>query len=389
MPAPRIGPGGVGRLGGALYDELAARELARLKAAAAAEEMRRQLFKEGIETRTAKRADSKQLLDETIEQRQEREWRDKIEHPTPLSVSGALVGGKKTDLFVNPRSMATVGSFESYVPPKDPTWRSGIDLNGVDSDVLVDDKMNVVGSLRKTPQKFAPQQTTWGQPVSVMGPDGPTAMRFSNTGGSMPLPGVELAGTQRPTTVGEYDNFKFYQRMKSGAEIMDAYENQVTDKDWLAIHEMPDWSSTLKTATLSPAAQAWVQGARSFIMAHGRDDSGAAITNTEWRNFKDETVPFSNENQETRRLKKYARDVMQDATGFSAGRAYADYYGSPYVPRGRPPTVYTRGADGKLTTGEPPARGATPPAAPAPRGAAEMPTTNFTRDASGRLVPAK
>ncbi len=392
MPAPRLGPGGVGRLGGALYDELAARELQRLKMAAAAELARQQHFKEGIELRTASRDDLKQQLADKIEQRNAAEFQDKIAHPTPLSVSGSVSPfGSDETAFINPRDMTRMGGVPTYLKPKDPVWRDDIDVNGVRSDALTDEHGNIVATLKKAPKEFAPptpQEPSWGVPVNITGPDGnPTAVRFNNRGGMMPLPGVELAGPPGPPSTAEYETLKFYRRMSAGSEIMDAYEPQLTGKDWTVIHEMPDWSATLKTAALSPAGQAWMQGARDFLMAHGRDESGKAISKQEWQDFKTQVVPVATETAEARKLKRYSRDVMIDVSGFAAGRAYREYYKTPYAPRGRPTVPYTYGADGQLRPAgsAAPAPGAAPPRLAASHGAA-APTITFDYDASGRLV---
>ena len=119
MPAPRLGVSGLGRLGLSLYDVLAARELERIKAAAAAEAARQQRFKEANELATARRADAKQLLEEQIARntREKDLWEQ--EHPT-LSLVSNLNGpeGRPQAQYANPRTGGLVGSpFMQYEKP--------------------------------------------------------------------------------------------------------------------------------------------------------------------------------------------------------------------------------------------------------------------------------
>src|SRR6186713_3304151 len=238
MPAPRLGVSGLGRLGLSLYDVLAARELERIKAAAAAEAARQQRFKEANELATARRADAKQLLEEQIARntREKDLWEQ--EHPT-LSLVSNLNGpeGRPQAQYANPRTGGLVGSpFMQYEKPPDPriTLHPGVDPAGTPEYLAFDENKGTAATVpghrppppvqpRDPPESFSPLTGTDAE-------GNPVVMSFGNrTGRATLLPNV-TPPIPRPTT-DDKDNLADYENTKFGNAEMAKWETRLKPND--------------------------------------------------------------------------------------------------------------------------------------------------------------
>jgi hypothetical protein len=141
--------------------------------------------------------------------------------------------------------------------------------------------------------------------------------------------------TQRAPTGADRQAVAYYNRLQSAIGDMDAMEGALTNKDLALINNLPV-PDLLKNPALSRAGQAYAQALAIYTEARLRKESGAAIPESEYEMDRRAIARAVGDTPETVAQKKKSRDLIADGMAFSSGRAYDEYYGTPYQPKGRP-----------------------------------------------------
>jgi hypothetical protein len=146
---------------------------------------------------------------------------------------------------------------------------------------------------------------------------------------------ARATGANKPTTGAQQKTFGFYQRMRDANEIMNELEDsgQLSTKDLEILNSSPapEW---INNRLLSSAGQRYAQAARAWAEARLRKESGAAISLGEFKNDRTMGIFQGSDMDDVRNQKKGFRRGTLDSFAVEAGKAYEDYYGSPYQRQG-------------------------------------------------------
>jgi len=154
-----------------------------------------------------------------------------------------------------------------------------------------------------------------------MGPNGvPTWVREAQAVGQ---PAAQAA---RAVTGLERQALAYYNRAQDAGITAGALENQVTGAGIVGQAQLQWAPNLLKT----PDQRRYRQAQRAFTEARLRKESGAAIPPHEYENDAQTYFAQPGDDQATIAQKRAKREVVLDGLAFSSGRAYEEYFGSPY-----------------------------------------------------------
>jgi hypothetical protein len=172
------------------------------------------------------------------------------------------------------------------------------------------------------PKTFAPKDE---RIVQVMGPNGsPVWVRESEAVGK------PAAQAPRAVTGAERQALAFFNRANDAIQTITPLEAEVA-KMGLAgqtkLQYAPNWMQ-------SDVGQQYRQSQRAFTEARLRKESGAAIPVDEYENDAKTYFAQPGDSQKTIQQKAAARAKVLEGLGYSAGRAYDEFYGEPFKKMG-------------------------------------------------------
>lgn len=184
------------------------------------------------------------------------------------------------------------------------------------------------------PKTFAPKDE---RIVQVMGPNGsPVWVRESEAVGK------PAAQAPRAVTGVERQALAFYNRAKDAVDTLEK-----ADSSGLALEEKMSKLGLMDQQRLgyegvgsnyakTPEMQQYRQAQRAFTEARLRKESGAAIPADEFANDARTYFVQPGDNAETIKQKRESRAKLLEGLGYSAGKAYEEFYGEPLKKNDRP-----------------------------------------------------
>lgn len=167
-----------------------------------------------------------------------------------------------------------------------------------------------------------PRQPRDERLVQVMGPDGvPIWVNESEARGK------PAAQAPRAVTGQERQSLAYYNRARKAFEDADAVADKLGNS--YQLQYAPNIAQTKEQ-------QAYRQAQRAFTEARLRKESGAAIPTHEYENDARTYFAVPGDTPEVLAQKKAAREEVLAGMGFSAGKAYDEFYGEPFgTPRNK------------------------------------------------------
>lgn len=247
------------------------------------------------------------------------EKQHELDNPAPVALGA--------NGLVNPKTGAVVVPPPATKPPTPSFQAKDVLLDGRPSLVNFDAHSGkyMVGdqdvSARVKPIPPAPAAPRDERIVQVMGQEGtPIWVRESQAVGK---PAAQAA---RAVTGIERNVLAFYNRAEQAAKIVAPLEDTIA-KMGLAgqtgLQVLPNFLQPEKN-------QSYRQAQRAFTEARLRKESGAAVPAGEYENDAKTYFAQPGDTKANLEQKKKARQEVLDGLAFSAGKAYDEYYGSPF-----------------------------------------------------------
>ncbi len=155
----------------------------------------------------------------------------------------------------------------------------------------------------------------------------PTTDAFGNT---VYTPRSQAAGLKVPTssqnkppTSAERKMLGFYERVSNSLDKIDSMEADINKMDVIDQARLKYAPNIFQTNV----GQRFTQAANDFINASLRRESGAAISDGEYKRFQQIYFPMPGDSKETLAQKKKARDVQLETFKTESGKAFAEKYG--------------------------------------------------------------
>jgi hypothetical protein len=244
----------------------------------------------------------------------------KLERVTTVDAQGNPV-----TQFVTP----TPGASFPVVPPKPPTPQSVSTVDAQGRPVTRFVTPEAGASYPTPPPRQAPPSPVQVQTVDAQG--NPVTQFVTPTPGTA-YPRPPTAAASRPSTGAERKDLGFYNRMKEALDTLGTagpggagtLEDQV-GSSYLAQAGL----KVLPNVAQSTVQQLYNQAQRAFTEARLRKESGAAIPEHEYANDARTYFVQPGDTPEVIAQKRAARQGVLESVGFSAGKAYEEYYGEP------------------------------------------------------------
>lgn len=133
---------------------------------------------------------------------------------------------------------------------------------------------------------------------------------------------------EKPSSGYERDTLRFYQRGREAIEEMEALEPELQKMSGAGQAYQLFAPNIMK----SELGQRYLAAMKRYTEARLRKDSGAAVPPQEYVNDQKMASFVWGDRPETIAKKQASRRQIIDGLGFAAGRAYGEYYGSPFRP---------------------------------------------------------
>lgn len=134
---------------------------------------------------------------------------------------------------------------------------------------------------------------------------------------------VPISGNNKPPTAAEKKALGFYRRVDNALDQIDQMEGEVSQMGLGGQTRLTYAPNFLQ----SPVGKRFTQAKNDFINATLRRESGAAISDGEYKRFDQIYFPQPGDDAPTLAQKKKARDVQLDSLITDAGRAYTAEFG--------------------------------------------------------------
>jgi hypothetical protein len=165
--------------------------------------------------------------------------------------------------------------------------------------------------------------------------------------------GQPAAQAARSVTGAERQALSFYNRAKEAADTIAGLETAISSMGLAGQTRMALAPNFLQ----SQEGQAYQQAQRAFTEARLRKESGAAIASHEFENDARMYFAQPGDSKATLEQKEKARAKVLDGLGFTAGKAYDEYYGEPLARAGAVRTPNAQAGGGAPAAPTAPAAG--------------------------------
>lgn len=156
--------------------------------------------------------------------------------------------------------------------------------------------------------------------VQIMGPNGTPIWVAEHDAIGQPA-----AQAARAVTGAERQSLAYFNRAKQASDDIAPLENDVAKMGLAAQGRMQYAPNFMQSQT----GQQYRQAQRSFTEARLRKESGAAIPTAEYENDAKTYFAQPGDTPQTLAQKRAAREKVLEGLGYSAGKAYEEFYGEP------------------------------------------------------------
>jgi hypothetical protein len=175
------------------------------------------------------------------------------------------------------------------------------------------------------PQRAATEEKLYE--VEIPGPNG-TLIKTLKTAAEMRsgVPVAPKSTGNKPVTGAERQSLAYYNRAREAVDGIEDLENRVAKRSYAS----QEFNTRAPNVLKSEDQQVYDQKQRAFTEARLRKESGAAIPESEFANDRRTYWAQPGDSEATIKQKRSSRAKVLNGLGYSAGKAYEEYYGESF-----------------------------------------------------------